>query len=374
MIEPQSGATRATERHDDEAVDLSGDWQSEETLDLQPAPPKYDWLQEFADERAESEQARVAPTVPRPPSLFRFAPPREPINTRLAAPSPARRVRRVRIPIGIPAAGIVLVALFEVPSVNGPQLLIPWSDVAPVASAPIYTSISAPAREEVLKAPTERARQEQRPGPPPRMQPQPSPRREVIVPVVAASSVPGIPTPPQPAAVISPPPPSPAVTPAALSVKSATSLDGLLGRTVTPATLSAPPAGPVSPPARTDDPAAEEAARRAGRIAGVESVIQEYRRAFNTLNASAVRAFWPGVDVRSLHRAFDQLELQRFEFDRCRIDLAGPRAFASCDGTARSVRKVGDRNPPAQAREWTFTLGQSNDAWVILNVNSRPMQ
>jgi hypothetical protein len=143
---------------------------------------------------------------------------------------------------------------------------------------------------------------------------------------------------------------------------------------VTPATLSAPPAAAAPPLARTEGPVAEEAARRAARIAGIESVIQEYRRAFNTLNASAVRAFWPGVDVRSLNRAFAQLEVQRFEFSRCSIDLAGPRAFASCDGTARSVRKVGDRNPPAQAREWTFTLAQANDAWVILNVNSRPMQ
>ena len=107
----------------------------------------------------------------------------------------------------------------------------------------------------------------------------------------------------------------------------------------------------------------------------MESVVDRYRRAFNNRDARAVKAFWPGVDVRALERAFDRLVVQRFEFDRCRIELAGLRAFATCDGRARAVKKtLGDKNPPAQAREWTFTLGEANEAWVILSVNSRPMQ
>ena len=378
--------------HDDdrENDDLSGEWPRRETLDLEPAPPPDDWLREFAAERSEPARERVPPVEPRPRSLFRIQPVPEPaIEPAQPPPSrapvrPIQKGRHSRLPLMLLAAGIVFVALVEVPGLqHRPWLLVPPADF----SAPPALVEAVRNDERAVPPPALQAREEPRQEPSPRMQPQPPQRRDVSVPVLAASLRPATPTratstpapstEPAPLTAAAPPPsPPPAVTPAVLSVRSATSLDSLLGRTVTSAALPAPPAAPAPPPplASAGGPPSEAEARRASRVAAVESVVDRYRRAFNTLDARAVKAFWPGVDVRALERAFDRLVVQRFEFDRCQIELAGPRAFATCDGRARAVRKFGDKNPPAQAREWMFTLGEANETWVILSVNARPMQ
>ena len=76
--------------------DLSGEWPRGEKLDLEPAPPPKDWLQEFAAECPEPAQA----------------PPSEP---RGAAVRAVRRGRRhFRLPLILLAAGIAFVALVEV--------------------------------------------------------------------------------------------------------------------------------------------------------------------------------------------------------------------------------------------------------------------
>ncbi len=369
-----------------ETDDLSGDWASEETLNLQPPRPEHDWLDEFAAEPGEpglavephsrvTEPLLAVEPLPRmEPAALDELPARVRQEPRRAPPSR-------RHPLVMLAAGITLVALVESPAVNRPQLLVPWVDVAPAVPAPVRAAFSATkppfavppsaaapragadgsrAAGRAAEPFTLQARREPRPEAPSRLQEAPPARSDTSVkPVVARSTS-----------------PAPYSMPPALSARPVTSLDNLLGRPVTSAPLPAPPIVPAAPPppAESGGGSTAETAARAVRVAAVQSVVDRYRRAFNTLDANAVTAFWPGVDVRGLKRAFDQLELQRFEFERCRVDLAGPRAFASCDGSARSVRKVGDRNPRAQPREWTFTLGQSNDAWVILSVSSRAAQ
>jgi hypothetical protein len=103
----------------------------------------------------------------------------------------------------------------------------------------------------------------------------------------------------------------------------------------------------------------------------VQSVIDRYRQAFDALDASAVAGFWPTVDSRALSRAFAQLDSQQLHFDRCDIQLAGTRAFASCRGYAQLVRKAGSQDPRTESRQWTFTLGEVKDQWVILGVDAR---
>jgi hypothetical protein len=103
----------------------------------------------------------------------------------------------------------------------------------------------------------------------------------------------------------------------------------------------------------------------------VQSVIDRYREAFDTLDAKVVESFWPSVDSRALGRAFAQLESQHLHFDRCDIQLAGARAFASCHGYAQLVRKAGSQDPRTEARQWTFTRGEVKDQWVILGVDAR---
>ena len=109
----------------------------------------------------------------------------------------------------------------------------------------------------------------------------------------------------------------------------------------------------------------------AARTASVQSVIDRYRQAFDALDASSVAGFWPSVDARALSRAFAQLDSQQLHFERCDIELAGARAFASCHGYVQLVRKAGSQDPRTESRQWTFTLGEVNDHWVILGVDAR---
>jgi hypothetical protein len=109
----------------------------------------------------------------------------------------------------------------------------------------------------------------------------------------------------------------------------------------------------------------------AARTASVQSVIDRYRQAFDTLDASSVAGFWPSVDSRALSRAFAQLDSQQLHFERCDIQLAGTRAFASCHGYVQLVRKAGSQDPRTESRQWTFTLGEVKDHWVILGVDAR---
>ena len=106
----------------------------------------------------------------------------------------------------------------------------------------------------------------------------------------------------------------------------------------------------------------------------MQSVIDRYRDAFDALDANAVEGFWPSADVRALNRAFAQLETQRFLFDRCDIQLAGARAIASCNGSAQLVRKAGSQEARSESRQWTFTLAETKDRWVILSVDARPVR
>ena len=103
----------------------------------------------------------------------------------------------------------------------------------------------------------------------------------------------------------------------------------------------------------------------------VRSVLDQYRRAYSSLDANAVAGVWPSVNVRSLARAFGQLESQRFEFTDCRIDVSAARAQATCTGNASFVPKIGGRATRTENREWAFVLERLNDGWIISRAESR---
>ena len=103
----------------------------------------------------------------------------------------------------------------------------------------------------------------------------------------------------------------------------------------------------------------------------MRSVLDRYRQGYSTLNADAVAAAWPSVNNRSLARAFDQLESQRFDFSNCRITVNGTQAEATCTGTASFVPKVGNRTQRSESRQWTFSLVRVNDGWIIRRADSR---
>jgi hypothetical protein len=99
-------------------------------------------------------------------------------------------------------------------------------------------------------------------------------------------------------------------------------------------------------------------------------VLTKYRTAFANLDASGVAAFWPSVNSRTLSRAFDQLEVQKFDFDRCTMDVRGTTAAAICNGRAHYTPRVGNKTPHVEPRQWTFTLEKVDQTWVIRRVDS----
>ena len=130
---------------------------------------------------------------------------------------------------------------------------------------------------------------------------------------------------------------------------------------VTP--LPAPPAPVVATaPAATASPAAASGAVETSAVRGV---LDGYADAFSSLNADATQRVWPGVDVRGLRRAFDQLSTQNITFNRCEENASGETAQAVCTGRATWVPKVGDRSPKSEPRTWRFALGRDQGQWVI---------
>src|SRR5581483_11618478 len=130
------------------------------------------------------------------------------------------------------------------------------------------------------------------------------------------------------------PPPSaaPAFVPAATPAPS----------TLSPATLDVPrPSLPA--PSRVDSDETQ-----------IARALQQYRLAYEALDAKRAQDVWPEVNETALARAFDSLESQTLTFDACRTQLHGDAAVATCQGTARYVPKIGSREPRVEPRTWTF--------------------
>jgi hypothetical protein len=103
----------------------------------------------------------------------------------------------------------------------------------------------------------------------------------------------------------------------------------------------------------------------------IYAALHQYARAYDRLDANAVRAVWPSVDARALERAFRDLKSQTLEFDRCDIDVASMRAKAACRGRATYETRAGEQAARTEPREWTFTLQKSHEAWRIVTANAR---
>lgn len=109
----------------------------------------------------------------------------------------------------------------------------------------------------------------------------------------------------------------------------------------------------------------------ASETGAIQTVLSRYRTAFRDLNAGAARAIWPGVDAKALGKAFESLERQDLIFNSCQIAVRDVRAVASCDGTARYVPRIGNRDPHDERRSWEFKLRKVDDVWLIDTVSAR---
>jgi hypothetical protein len=109
----------------------------------------------------------------------------------------------------------------------------------------------------------------------------------------------------------------------------------------------------------------------ASETGAIQTVLSQYRTAFRDLDAGAARAIWPSVDAKALGKAFESLERQDLIFNSCQIAVRDVRAVASCDGTARYVPRIGNRDRHDDRRKWEFKLRKVDEVWLIDTVSAR---
>lgn len=97
----------------------------------------------------------------------------------------------------------------------------------------------------------------------------------------------------------------------------------------------------------------------------VTQALQRYRTAYEGLDAYSAQAVWPAVNQAALARAFDGLESQSLTFDACDVRVRGESATATCQGSARSVPKIGSREPRIEPLVWNFSLHKAGGDWKI---------
>jgi hypothetical protein len=97
----------------------------------------------------------------------------------------------------------------------------------------------------------------------------------------------------------------------------------------------------------------------------VRAVLQQYRLAYERLDARSAAAVWPGVDSAALRRAFEGLASQRLTFNRCDVQIASRIGKAVCRGSTTYVPKIGSRVAREEPRVWTFGLRKVGDDWRI---------
>jgi hypothetical protein len=144
-----------------------------------------------------------------------------------------------------------------------------------------------------------------------------------------------------------------------------------------PAPSSPPPPVPTGLPALRVAPSTSSSAtipaapEAIPENVAVRAALDKYRRAFNELDSTEVKAIWPDVDQKMLSRAFSQLSRQLFVFDTCSIDVKGVLATASCRGRAQYVPKIGNKDTRIEPRQWTFLLRRGPSDWWIQTVDSK---
>lgn len=173
----------------------------------------------------------------------------------------------------------------------------------------------------------------------------------------------------RPAAPAEPPSSEPEALPAVTREAGALTLPHLSAMPVAPPALltammpvrEAPPAESRRAPERT------EPVDLRGQEEAVLQVLREYTRAYERLDARAVKAVRPSLDDRELQRAFQQLDGQQLRLASCGVSFTGQGANARCKGDAVYRPKVGSRVLRLREAEWTFDLSRGDDGWQIID-------
>jgi hypothetical protein len=99
-------------------------------------------------------------------------------------------------------------------------------------------------------------------------------------------------------------------------------------------------------------------------------VLQRYKNAYESLDAKAVAAVYPSVDVASLQSAFDQFSKMSYDV-KVHIDgisIDGQTATVAATETMRPVSRTVRAQP--QTTSAVFTMRRSGTSWTIQSVSS----
>jgi hypothetical protein len=130
------------------------------------------------------------------------------------------------------------------------------------------------------------------------------------------------------------------------------------------------PAAPVAePPSPEPAPPPTPPRARSFDSAAVRDVVEQYRRAYERLDAKAAASIWPTVDVAALTRAFNGLSSQHLEYERCVVSGNDDQATVWCKGRAAYAPKVGQ--PWSAPREWLFQVRRASDVWRIESTETK---
>jgi hypothetical protein len=155
---------------------------------------------------------------------------------------------------------------------------------------------------------------------------------------------------------------SPATPPIAIAGADGIALSDTAVTLTAPSPAAASNAAPVAPLPAPSSPVPDERQVRA--------ILSRYEAAYNSLDAAAAGAVWPGVDQRALASAFQGLSAQTVSLGRCDVRVSGTTAQAECSGTARWNPKVGG-GPQSASRQWRFNLRSTGRDWVITQATVR---
>jgi serine/threonine protein kinase/tetratricopeptide (TPR) repeat protein len=141
------------------------------------------------------------------------------------------------------------------------------------------------------------------------------------------------------------PPPAPAPAPTTLAPPTTAPAP-------TPATTLPPP--PTLPPT----PAQSEASSRQA----IRGVLDEYRQAFESRNAEALKAVQPGVDYEAIKKVFSEVTAYAVKIQVQNVAVGANTATASCVVTYSPTPKPAGKIKPVTT---VFHLKKTGDLWLI---------
>ncbi|HEV8629999.1 MAG TPA: hypothetical protein VGV61_06750, partial [Thermoanaerobaculia bacterium] len=134
-------------------------------------------------------------------------------------------------------------------------------------------------------------------------------------------------------------------------------------------TVAAPPPPPAEAARPPEPRPSERSAPAEDEGTGVRDAIARYQRASESLDAAAVQAVWPNVDVAGLRRGFANAESLHMTVSGCEVKVQGDAATAVCQRQQRMQPKVGRALSSSQKVRFRLHRG-GGTSWLIDGIDA----